>query len=34
MKKQIGFVLVGLCIVAGSMAQTTPAIPLTVVEAM
>ena len=34
MKKQIGFVLAGLCIFAASMAQTPPEAPITVVEAM
>ena len=34
MKKQIGLVLVGLCIVAGTMAQTASDAPLTVVETM
>ena len=34
MKKQIGLVLVGLCMVAGTMAQTAPDAPLTVVESM
>lgn len=34
MKRKIGFVLVGICIVAGTMAQTAPEPPTTVVETM
>ncbi len=34
MKKQFGLILVGLCIVAGTMAQTAPETPTTVVETM